>query len=168
MGVDPRSITTWVKKHADFPSKKGKNGVREFPVKQCLQWQRDRIVADAIASYAPQEKSDREDADLRKAIADAELAEIKVARERASVVAVGTAISTFRELATRIRAAVLSKRGEYRDEMLNLTSLAQTDEKLGRLVDEILEELQASIGNWGDLPDDDDEADTAGPAEEES
>src|SRR4051812_8927418 len=118
MGVDPRAITTWVKKHEDFPSRKKRDGVREFPVRQCLQWQRDRAVADAIAGFGPQKPSDFEEAELRKAIADAELAEIKVARERGSVVAVSSAVATFRELAGRIRASVLSKRGEYRDQIL--------------------------------------------------
>jgi hypothetical protein len=167
MGVEPRSITNYVKKHEDFPSRKKGNGSREFPACRCLAWQRDRAVADAVASLAPRAPSDLEEAELRSAIAKAELDEIKVARARREVVPVAAAAAEFREMAGRIRAAVIAKRGEYRTEMLNLSTLAQSDAKLQALTDEILEELQTSLSTHGDLPGDEDAAPLDGTTEDE-
>jgi hypothetical protein len=123
-------------------------------VRRCLQWRQDRIVADALASMQPAAPTNQANAEERKAIADAELAEIKVSKARSEVIAVQLVAKEFRDTFSRIRSAVLSKRGEYRSQFLNLESLAEADGVLARLCDDILSELQARTSST-ELDDDD-------------
>jgi hypothetical protein len=118
-----------VKRHPDFPSRvSGRD--RTFPVRRCLQWQRDRIVADAIADVAPPAPSNIVDAELRKAIADAELAELKVARMRGDLVAVQVAAKEIRDAFSRVRARLLSTPGEYAPQILHLEEMPKAVVKL--------------------------------------
>jgi phage terminase Nu1 subunit (DNA packaging protein) len=152
MDVTPRTVTNYRKHHSDFPCRVSGRAVT-FPVKRCLQWQRDRIVADAIADVAPPVPSNIVQAELRKTIADAELAELKVGRMRGDLLAVQVAAKEIRNAFGRVRARLLSTPGEYAPQMLHLEEMPQAVSKLRQLVDTVLAELQATAG--GDAIDDD-------------
>ena len=104
--VTPRTVTNWVKAHKDFPSRvDGK--ARTFPVLKCLAWKRDRAVAEAMTSAGPTAPTDMEQATLRKAIADAELAEVKLARLRGELIPVDVAAREIERAFSRVRARFL-------------------------------------------------------------
>jgi hypothetical protein len=149
LGVTERTITNWVRRHEDFPSKvRGQN--REFPLGRCIQWYLQRMIADAIASMAPPASLNAAEADSRKAIAEAELAEIKVAKARAEVVLVAKAVKDRRDDYGRIRAALLAKPGEYADQVLRLETVAQAMPVLRGMMDNVIAELQDVAGSGVD------------------
>jgi phage terminase Nu1 subunit (DNA packaging protein) len=156
--VSPRTITNWVGKHSDFPSRLEGNS-REFPVLRCLAWQRDRAVADALTSAGPAQPTDMYDAELRKAKADAELAEVRLARLRGELITVESAASEIERAFSRVRARFLSVPGEYGPQMLRLERLPDAIHKLRDLVGHVLSELQSGLGE-----DDDDDEPADGPS----
>lgn len=161
LGFEPRTITNYVKRHPDFPSRvSGKT--RSFPVQRCLTWQRDRLAADAAAEAAEPPPSDLAQAEQRKAMADAELAELKLAKLRGDVVAVQAAAKEIRDAFTRVRARLLSTPGEYASQILHLEELPKAVLVLRALVDTVLAELQANAG--GPAIDDEDDEDTGDEA----
>lgn len=153
LGVDPRTITSWVKKHPDFPSRvKGKD--RSFPVQKCIAWKRDRDVAEAIASMAPPKPDGMYEAELRKAIADAELAEQRLAKMRGDLIPVDVASREVDRAFARVRARFLAVPGEYAPQLLNIAELSRTTHVLRDLVARVLEELQVGLGDTDGEEDD--------------
>lgn len=168
LDVDVRTITNYVNEHADFPSRvSGKR--RTFPVQRCIAWARERAVAEALAKAAPppppEEGSGLLAAELRKAVADAELAELKAAKLRGDVVAVQAAAKEIRDAFSRVRARLLSTPGEYAPQMLHLEELPKAVLMLRNLVDTVLAELQAHAGGE-DLEDDDTDEDQGDQGDE--
>jgi phage terminase Nu1 subunit (DNA packaging protein) len=164
LDVEVRTITNYVKRYGDeFPSRvNGRD--RTFPVRRCLQWKQDRLVADAIADVAPPAPSNIVDAELRKAVADAELAELKVARMRGDLVAVQVAAKEIRDAFSRVRARLLSTPGEYAPQMLYIEALPKAVVTLRAMVDTVLAELQTHAGGDGyDVDDESDEGDDPSP-----
>lgn len=155
LGVEERTITNWVRKHSDFPSRvRGRE--RDFPVRRCLQWRTDKLVAESLASASSKPPSDVGEAEKRKLIAEAELAEIKVAKARGEVVLVTVARAEMRDVFSRIRASLTAKPGEYAPRMLHLETVNEAIAPLRDLVDDVLAELQVSAGTHraDDLADD--------------
>lgn len=146
LDVEERTITNYVRRHDDFPSRvRGRE--RDFPVMQCIRWKRDKDVADAVASLAPPAPTDLQEASKRLAVAQAELAEIKVAKARSEVIAVAAAAKESRDNYTRMRASALGKPGEYAPRCLHLNSVAQAMPILRQLIDDIFIEWQHSAGS---------------------
>lgn len=161
LDVDVRTITNYVDNHADFPSRvNGKR--RTFPAQRCIAWARERAVAAALAKATPPPPANEEGsglaaAELRKAIADAELSELKAAKLRGDVVAVQAAAKEIRDAFTRVRSRLLSTPGEYAPQILHLEELPKAVLMLRNLIDTVLAELQAHAGG-----EDDDEVDVEG------
>jgi phage terminase Nu1 subunit (DNA packaging protein) len=156
LGVDRRTITNYVKKHSDFPSRMKHGGRdREFPVRRCLQWKNDRAIAEVVASMGPKEPTGLEEAQARKAVAEAEMAEIKVARMRGEVLDVGVIGREVRDVFARLRAALLSKPGEHAPRLLNVRSMQEAVSLLRAMIDECMVELQLSGSVVSDMDDDD-------------
>ena len=161
LGVEPRTVTNYVKSHPDFPSRvKGSN--RTFPVQRCLAWQRDRAVADAITSVAPPPPDGAHEAGVRKAIADAELAEIRLAKLRGELIPVDVASQEVDRAFGRVRARFVAVPGEYGPQLLNLTDLPRAVAVLRALVAQVLTELQVGLGD-GDADDDEGDAPSDAP-----
>jgi phage terminase Nu1 subunit (DNA packaging protein) len=155
LGVEVRTITNYVRQHKDFPSRvRGRE--RDFPVRRCLEWHDDRVAADAIANFKPPAPSGLEDAERRRAIAEAELAEIKVAKARGEVVSVALVAKEIRDTFGRVRASLLAKPGEYAPRVLHLETQADATLILRQLVDETIGELQVTAGSGALIDDDDD------------
>lgn len=163
LGVDPRTITNWVKKHPDFPSRvRGKD--RSFPVQKCIAWKRDRDVAEAVASLAPPKPDGMYEAERRKAIADAELAETRLAKMRGELIPVDVASSEVDRAFSRVRARFLAAPGEYAPQLLNLAELSRTTAVLKDMVARVLDELQVGLGDTDGEEDDDDHGPDVGEA----
>jgi phage terminase Nu1 subunit (DNA packaging protein) len=158
LGVEVRTITNWIKHHPDFPSRvDGKH--RKFPIARCVTWKIDRAVADAIASMAPKAPADLADAEKRRAIADAEFAEIRVQKLRGEVVLVEDARKEVEAAFARVRARFVAIPGEYAPRFLNLTSVPQAVSNLRDLTSTVLSELQQTqLADEDDTPDVDDNA----------
>jgi len=158
--VEPRTITNYVKRYTDFPSRvSGRD--RTFPVHRCLIWQRDRIVASAVADVSTPAPTNIAEAVQRKAIADAALAELKLAKLRGDVVAVEAAAKEIRDAFGRVRMRLLSTPGEYAPQILHIEEIPQAVVRLRQLVDTVLAELQSNAGGAAIDEEEDDEDEAA-------
>src|ERR1041385_9237793 len=81
-GVDERTVTNWVNSKPPCPSRK-EGGRRYFDSVQVAAWREAKVKARAAG-----EELDFEKAKARKMAADAELAEMEVARTRGEQVSV--------------------------------------------------------------------------------
>lgn len=144
LGCETRTITNYIKLYPDFPSRvRGKN--RDFPIARCVAWKLDRMVADAISNFAPPAPSTLIDAEKRKAIADAELAELKVQKLRGEVVPIAESIKLVERAFTAIRSRLMSVPGEYAPQFLNLDSMPAAVIKLRELSATVIAELPAAV-----------------------
>lgn len=164
LGCDVRTITKYVKQNPkDFPSRvRGKT--RDFPIRRCVTWKMDRAVAEAIASFAPPPPSGLLDAEKRKAIADAEYAELRVQKIRREVVPVADQIREMERAYARVRGRLLAVPGEHASRFLNLDSVPKSVVQLREMVANVLSELQQA----GQLEEDEvatDAAESGGDAE---
>lgn len=144
LGVDVRTITNYVRAHSDFPNRvDGKN--RRFPVARCVAWKIDHDVASAIAAMAPPAPQTLIDAEKRKAIADAELSELKVQQMRAEVVPIADSIREVERAFSAVRSRLMSVPGEYAPRFLNLTSMPAAVMQLRDLAATVIAELPAAV-----------------------
>lgn len=160
LGVDLRTISRFVRQHSDFPSRV-QGRARTFPVRRCLQWQQDRIVANVVSQAAPSAPDSSEEAARRKLLAEAQLAEVKLAKARAEVISVSLALKEIHDVFARVRATLLGKPGEYAPQILHLEDMGDATRVLRRLVDNTLGELQVRFAS--DVVEDADDEDREGP-----
>lgn len=146
LGVEPRTITNWVKNHPDFPSRvSGKE--RKFPVLKCIRWKTDRDVADAISSMEPAPADNFSEAELRKAIADAEMAELKVRKFKAELVDASIVGTEVARAYARVAARLKSTPGEFAPQILHPLTMPEAVAVLRRLVTTALTALQSEFLN---------------------
>jgi len=159
LGCTVRTITNYIRQHEDFPVRvRGNN--RTFPIARCVAWKIRRDIADAIASMAPPAPTEAKEANKRRAIAEAELAEIEVKKARAQIVDVPTALKEIVRNNTRIASRLLSVVGEYTPQMVNLPTMAAAAGKLREMTSTILSELQQTGNTVDDDADGDGDEDT--------
>lgn len=103
--VDRRTVTNWVNSTPACPSWKDGND-RKFDTLKVDEWKTARAVAEAVANISREPPTDIADAERRKAIADAMLAEIRVAKEEGSVIPIETHEHVVGELGDRAMAVV--------------------------------------------------------------
>jgi phage terminase Nu1 subunit (DNA packaging protein) len=141
LGVDVRTITNYVRQHSDFPNRvDGKR--RRFPIARCVAWKINHDVAAAIAAMAPPAPKDLADAEKRRAIADAEFAEMRVMKMRGETVLAGDQVKEVAKAFSRVRARFVAVPGEYGPRFLNLSTLPESVAQLRDLVSTVLAELQ--------------------------
>jgi phage terminase Nu1 subunit (DNA packaging protein) len=159
LGVDVRTITNYVRLHSDFPNRvDGKR--RRFPIARCVSWKINHDVAAAIAAMAPPAPKDLADAEKRRAIADAEFAELRVMKIRGETVAAGDAAKEVAKAFARVRARFVATPGEFGPRFVNVESLPLAIAQLRDLVSTVLTELQVMP-----LDDEEEEETSAGSAE---
>jgi phage terminase Nu1 subunit (DNA packaging protein) len=164
LGVEERTITNWIKKHPEFAALTRVRGTsRTFPVQKCLQWDKDRAVADAISSVQPPAPDDMYEAERRRAIADAELAEIKVAKAKGELVDASAAAHEASRTMDRIGARLRSIPGEFAPQITAPLSMPEAVAILRRLVVTALSGVQADFASDAD----DDPSEPAGDDREE-
>lgn len=153
LGLSERQITNLVRRHPDFPSRvDGRE--RSFPTDRCFEWYVRYKQEEALQRAAAKpEITGRADADLRKAIADAEIAELRVQKLRGDVVPTEAYRKELRRVLDRVRGRFVSIPGEYGPRCLNLSEVAASVAVLRDLVASVLAELQ-SVANAPDLDED--------------
>lgn len=136
-GVEDRTVTNWVNGMPACPSWK-ENGRRYFDSVKVAAWREAKARADALRNTEP---LDLEKARARKMAADAELAELELARVRGEQVQVETVRETWSAIATKIRAQLLAAPGRYSARIVGVDSLPDAQRHLDAIVRDVLNEL---------------------------
>ena len=149
LNLSERQITTLVKSGrladgTEFPSRvEGRE--RSFPTDRCFEWYLRYKQEEALQRAAGrQEPANMAEAELRKAIADAEIAELKLQRLRGEVVPADAYRRELRRVLTRVRARFTSIPGEYASRILEPLDMARATAVLRDLVATVLAELQSA------------------------
>lgn len=100
-----------------------------------MVWYRQRLQASR------EKPTDFEEARARKMAADAELAELELARVRGEQVPVETFRETVSGIATKIRAQLLAAPGRYSARIVGVDSLPDAQRHLDAIVRDVLNEL---------------------------
>lgn len=168
IGLSARQITNLVRsgKLSDgtvFPSRvNGRD--RTFPVERCFEWYVRFKQEEALERAAGRPAlSNIADAELRKAIADAEIAELKVQRLRGEVAPIEQYRNEMRRVMTRVASRFRAMPGEYASKILEPLDMPRATNVLRDMVGEVLAELQVAArstsveeiadGEDGDAPD---------------
>ena len=114
------------------------NGRPEYPWPDALKWY---IAFKVSAEAAKADPIDLEKARARKMAADAELAELELARVRGEQVPVETFRETVGAIATKIRAQLLAAPGRYSARIVGVDSLPDAQRHLDAIVRDVLNEL---------------------------
>ncbi len=143
--VNERTVRRWQNpsddKSDDAPRKaipftKSGNATK-FPLKACIAW-----FVDYRASTASRSVSELDVVRHRKVTADAELAELQLAKERGQTVRVDSYRQAVREIATKIRAQLLAAPGRYSARIVGMTTLPEAQRALDAVVRDVLNELK--------------------------
>lgn len=164
LGLSERQITNLVRtgKLADgssFPSRvSGRD--RTFPSDRCFDWYVRYKQEEALQRAAgKKEPANMAEAELRKAIADAEIAELKLQRLRGEIVPLDQYRRELRRVLSRVRARFQAIPGEYAPRILEPLDMARATMVLRDLVGSVLAELQSSGRSTdADEPGDENEA----------
>lgn len=144
-GIDRRTLTNWINSDPPCPSAKNRKGERVFESGDVAVWKEERAQRQAREAWDKSQKNEPEsmaDAELRKAIADAEIAELKVMRLRGDVVTLETYRKELRRVLTRVRSRFTAIPGEYAPRILEPMDMARASAVLKDLVATVLMELQ--------------------------
>lgn len=137
LGVAQYTITGWVKDRPDFPSRvRGRN--RSFPIIRCIRWYVDWKVEERVGRAKKEDEPDQNKPAYRKALADADLAELKVARELRTLVPEQEFAEAFTESCERLRAAIRGMRSRHAATVLHITTKVDAIQRLGRIEEELL------------------------------
>lgn len=162
LGVAQYTVSKWVKDRPDFPSRvRGRN--RSFPLVRCIrwyiEWKVEEHVERARAREGEQPDKKQDTPAYRKALADAELAEIKVAQQLRRLVPEEEFAEVFTESCERLRAAIRGMRSRHAGAVLNITTKVEAIRRLGRIEDELLASLREEFA-----PDVEDDGDVTPPS----
>ncbi len=155
LNLTERRISMLVRDH-EFPRRVEGRAVT-FPSDRCFEWYLQFKQEEALARAAdrtPVGPLALGEAELRKAVADADIAELRVAKLRGEVVPIESFRKELRAGYGRARARWVSVPGEYGNRFLHLTETAASVALLREMVNQVLAELQV-IG----APEDEDEDD---------
>lgn len=104
LGVAPRSISRFV---ADGMPYKGEAQKRRYPWPECRTWYNERVAKLAKAEVERKPEIDSlHEAEKRKAAADAEMAELKLAKLRGELVAVDDFEAELRDILEKVKARI--------------------------------------------------------------
>lgn len=135
--ADRLNLTTrQVKNLADqgMPTR-SKQGKVVYPFPDCFVWYLDYKIGKAVEKAAPNSMAE---AEQRQAIAEAQLAELKLERERGKVVTVEEAAGAVEELLGQLRATILTVPNRMASRVVGLKTLAEGTRVLDGLVAELL------------------------------
>lgn len=135
LGMTQQSIGQWADK-APSDAVRLENGRRWLIWPQFPVWYRQRLQQNA-------EPADFEKARARKMAADAELAELELARMRGEQVAVETYRAEVSGIATKIRAQLLAAPGRYSARIVGTSTLPEAQRHLDAIMRDVLKELAA-------------------------
>jgi phage terminase Nu1 subunit (DNA packaging protein) len=142
LDLSERRITQLVRTH-DFPRRVSGRSVT-FPWPRCLHWYVQFKQEEALKRAAPAEPKNLEEAEKRKAIADAEIAEFRLAKMRGEVVPLDLYRAELRRVLDRVRARFVSVPGEYAPRLIGLAEMPAAVAVLRDLVTSVLGEMQGA------------------------
>ena len=116
------------------------DGARMVVRSEANKWVRQRERASGEESAAPK---DLEEADKRKAMADAQLAELKLLREQGKVVAIEDTEHAVSALLEGLRSQLLTLPQRWAPQMTGLKSMAETTTVLESAIRDALTALSA-------------------------
>jgi phage terminase Nu1 subunit (DNA packaging protein) len=147
-----RSFARWVAK--GLP-RKGDGGQERYPWPEIHRWMLEHARQEGRESVRP---ADYEDAKARKAMAEAELAELDLAQQRHELMTVEVAEKTLGEAFQRIRGQLLALPRRLAPDVVGVQTLPEANARLTKAIAEVLEEL----ADGKDVPDGE-EVDAAAP-----
>ncbi len=134
LDVDERTITNWVKQRDDFPSRvAGK--ARTFPVRACIAWYRDYKSSAA----AP---TDIDEAKARREAAEAQIAELKLAKQRGELLDANEVRRTWERILMSVRTRILGMRSRHAPAVVGLGTLGEAVRALDAIALDILASLR--------------------------
>ena len=137
-GVDPRTVTNWINEDPPCPHVM-ENKRRKFDSVAVARWHAERAVrkseGDAAVIDLRQEQA-------RKTRAEADQAELDLAKMRGELVDVSEFRSTLRQIATTLRSQLVAVAGRYAPRTVGLKTLPESQQVWDGAVRDILAELQ--------------------------
>lgn len=121
----------------DCPQKQSGNN-RVYPWPGWMTWYTERRVARAVERVRP---ADYDEAKARKTAAEAELAELELARERGDLVAMDDAMVVFEDRLERLRARLVAIPSKEAHRFLGLTKMGEAVGELRSVVDGVMGEI---------------------------
>lgn len=135
-GVSDETIRLW---RADGMPHRVVNGHPRFKPAECVAWRRERDREEQRRKDA--EGEGIEDAQRRKAQADADLAEIKRDQLRGRLTDNDATLRLIDRICHSVRARVLSVRGRWAPRVVGLPTMAEATKVLDELAADILKAL---------------------------
>jgi phage terminase Nu1 subunit (DNA packaging protein) len=132
-GVSDQAVSGWKSAGAPFGPD------RRISLAEFRRWEHHAIKSQAEAKAAP---TTEDEARARKLSAEAELAEVKLARERGQVVAVEDAAGAYERRVTRLRQAVAAIPGTYAQQIVGLETTGDAMRVLRDVTASLLAALQ--------------------------
>lgn len=144
LGVDPRQV-----RNLEVAAFEGglptddTSGEKLYPTRACQKWYVRFKQNEAIGRSEKSIETDRDEAERRKIVADARLAEIRVAKEESALIPNDVHINVVAELADRLRARAINIPGTF---VLDLeregVAPKRAQEILERIADGVISELR--------------------------
>lgn len=153
-GVDVRSITNWTQ--AGMPQRK-KSGRPVYSWPECRDWREQQIREDARATRHadgnPDRKEQAAEARLRMTLAEAERAELELAKLRGELVPVDYMRSEFDRIATALRGRLLSMPQAWSARLVACRSPVDAQLALQDAVNELMPMLRELADDDGETAD---------------
>jgi phage terminase Nu1 subunit (DNA packaging protein) len=140
-GVEPRTVVNWVNSDPPCPSTK-EGRLRYFDSAAVAKWREERAEDAALARLPGSNAWELARARTRKTLADAQLAEIELERERGETIAVATVRATWAKIAAGMRAQLLSIPGRFAARTVGLNSLPESQRMWDAAIRDVLGELR--------------------------
>jgi phage terminase Nu1 subunit (DNA packaging protein) len=136
-------------------------GRGRYELGQCIGWYIRYLQSAVERRSGGPDRAAISEAQILKAVADAQMAQLKVARERGEMHHDSDAVAEVTRFCERVRALVLSIRSRYQSQILGLRTIPEAGQALDRIAADILTELQRDAGGTRDTSDLEPPTDTA-------
>lgn len=158
LGKSLPTITAWTGEGMPFTKEGGKSGEWEFETTECIAWFAENKLklrarrANPFAEDAEEAES-IEEAERRKMIAQADKAEVQVAKEAGILVPISEVASVVAEENARVRARLLTLPNELRPKVLTfLAEDRKAAEQLLADAESVVLEALGEIRSWAPSP----------------
>lgn len=151
LGVDERTIQRW---HKDGLPRHGEGRGIRYPLTECIAWVRQRDREQVEAQTERGAPTDYDEAKARKMAAEAELAELELARARGTIVTVDDVERMLSAPLYRLRAKLLNLPSKWSPSLVGCRTIAEAQTRLEAAVEEAMlslsEEGEEDFGEAGD------------------